>query len=379
MRLRQEDVRRLAEEAGFTLGGVAAVPAADSAQSAEERQRFEQWIAAGSAGEMEYLKRRNESGDLLRSSVRAVFPWAKSVIVCAANYNGAAVRSLDPTSSDRGWIARYAWSGQPGSEDGQLRPSDYHKVLLKRLNGMEARLREECGAEFESRAFVDTGPIVERVYARYAGLGWTGKNTCLISQGKGSWHFLCVLLTSLEVEEEQLAVMAPDRCGSCTRCIDACPTDALTPYRMDASRCIAYLTIEKRGVIEAGDGAVDLREGIGRNVFGCDICQEVCPWNRKALPADDTELTTRQELVNPALDWLAAMTEADFGAWFYGSPVKRAKYEGFRRNLAIAMGNSRRQEYAMILRVWAQEEDAGLRSAAEWALQKLQAEIHTAS
>ncbi|MFT4113000.1 tRNA epoxyqueuosine(34) reductase QueG [Silvibacterium sp.] len=383
MQLRREHIQRLAEECGFSLGGVAEVPPADSAQSAEERQRFEHWIASGAAGEMEYLKRRNEDGELLRSSIRAVFPWAKSVIVCAANYNGAPVRSIDPAPGGSAWIARYAWSGQKagqqgGEDDERLRPSDYHKVLLKRIKAIEDRLQQEHGP-FESRAFVDTGPIVERVYARYAGLGWTGKNTCMISQGKGSWMFLGVLMTSLEVAEDSVAVMAQDRCGSCTRCIDACPTDALTPYRMDASRCIAYLTIEKRGVIEGGEGEVDLRTGIGRNVFGCDICQEVCPWNRKAPLVNDAELIPRQELMNPALDWLGAMSEADFGRWFFGSPVKRAKYDGFLRNVAIAMGNSGREEYLPQLRAWLGTEDEGLRNAAAWALEQLGEKTQTAS
>ena len=389
--LTQSHIRELAQQSGFTLGGVAFVPDASSEESAEEKARFAAWIEAGRAGEMDYLKRSNESGELLRSSVRTAFPWVKSVIVCVADYDSPHPRSIDPAPQDAAWIARYAWSGSPhpGSSDSILRPADYHKVLFKRLKSIEAQLHEQLG-DFESRSYVDTGPLVERVYARYAALGWTGKNTCLLNQELGSWLFLGVILTSLDVDEDSLPEYAADRCGSCTRCIDACPTQALTPYQMDASRCISYLTIEKRGVIPSGDSGNGLRDGIGRNVFGCDICQDVCPWNqrrrRRSTPATiDPELAPRSALVNPALDWLAAMSESDFAQWFFGSPVKRARYEGFRRNLAIAMGNSGLPRFSPILQEWSTAADAGLADAACWALDKLNAapaktaEIQTAS
>ncbi len=372
-------VDSLAKAAGFTLAGVASIPESGSAESREERDRFEQWIQSGCAGEMEYLKRRNEDGDLLRSSVRTAFPWAKSVIVCVTNYDSQHPRSIDPAPQDSGWIARYAWSGSRASPesdaDKTIRPSDYHKVLLKRLETLDSGLKQALGS-FESRCYVDTGPLVERVYARYAGLGWTGKNTCILNQQLGSWLFLGVILTSLELSGGQQALPAADRCGSCTRCIDACPTQALTPYRMDASRCISYLTIEKRGGIPE-----EFREGIGRQIFGCDICQDVCPWNarsrnsksqnRVASFASDPELSPREELVNPALDWLAAMDAAEFGRWFFGSPVKRAKFEGFRRNLAIAMGNSGLASFRDTLETWSRSEDTVLAEAASWALAEL--------
>jgi epoxyqueuosine reductase len=391
--LSQSQIRDLALQAGFTLGGIAAVPEAASSESSIERERFAQWVEAGRAGEMDYLKRTNDSGEFLRSSARTAFPWARSVIVCLADYSSPHPRSIDPAPKDSAWIARYAWSGNPSVDGQPQRPSDYHKVLLKRLQGIDAALREQH-PDIESRCYVDTGPLVERVYARYAGLGWTGKNTCLLNQQLGSWLFLGVILTSLEIPPEDLAIPTADRCGSCTRCIDACPTQALTPYRMDASRCIAYLTIEKRGSIPAGDHGTDLREGIGRNIFGCDICQDVCPWNQKsavrkvkkreaeAKPEDspegglnrssDSDLVPREALVNPALDWLAGLTEQDFGAWFFGSPVKRARYPGFRRNLAIAMGNSGLISFLPRLREWSCDPDEGLSEAAKWALHKLE-------
>jgi epoxyqueuosine reductase len=353
----------LARQAGFAAAGMARVPAPGSAEDEEERSRFADWVEAGRAGEMEYLKRRDNDGQLLRSSVRVVFPWARSVIVCAANYNAAQPRSTDPAPDGRGWIARYAWTGK-----GE-RPSDYHKVLKRRLERLRELLAAEAGA-FESRCFVDTGPVVERVYARYAGVGWVGKNTCLLNEQLGSWLFLGVIVTSLEVEDRQRATLAEDRCGSCTRCIDACPTQALTaPRQMDASRCISYLTIEKRGEI-----AEDLRSAVGRQVFGCDICQDVCPWNRRAPIAADPELTPREELVNPALEWLAGMDEETFERWFNGSPVRRTKFQGFRRNLAVAMGNSGQERFAATLRQWSEDPDPVLQETARWAMRNLQQE-----
>jgi epoxyqueuosine reductase len=358
-------VDSLARQAGFSAAGIAAVPAPGSPEDEAERSRFTKWVHAGRAGEMEYLKRRDEAGELLRSSVRIALPWARSVIVCAANYNSAQPRSIDPAPEGAGWIARYAWTSK-----GE-RPSDYHKVLLRRLESLRERLAQEIGP-FESRCFVDTGPVVERVYARYAGVGWVGKNTCILNERLGSWLFLGVMVTSLELPAENALTLAEDRCGSCTRCIDACPTQALTaPRQMDAGRCIAYLTIEKRGEIPE-----PLRQGVGRQVFGCDICQDVCPWNGRAPIAADPELAPRAELVNPALDWLAAMDEPEFGRRFNGSPVRRAKFAGFRRNLAIAMGNSGLSRFLPVLRQWATEPDPVLAETARWAIRRLEPDEH---
>ncbi len=359
----QARIWALAGEEGFSGAGMAAVPVAGSEEDRQERARFETWVKAGRAAGMEYLKRRNEAGKLVRSSVREAVPWARSVIVCLANYNSEAPYSTDPAPDGSAWIARYAWTGAGG------RPSDYHKVLLRRLKGLRERLAGEFG-EFEARCYVDTGPLVERVYAQYAGLGWIGKNTCLLHQELGSWLFLGVILTSLEVPKGEAALPAADRCGSCTRCIDACPTGALVaPRQMDASRCISYLTIEHRGEIPE-----QLREGIGRQVFGCDICQDVCPWNgrRRAPVGRDPELETRGELVNPALGWLAEMDESTFGQWFFGSPVKRAKFHGFRRNLAIAMGNSGDRKYVTRLRAWEETGDDEVAAASRWALAQME-------
>jgi epoxyqueuosine reductase len=313
---------------------------------------------------MSYLERTGDDGRLLRA--RIPFPWARSAVVCLANYNSSQPRSTEPAAEGAGWIARYAWSSKVEADDSR-RPTDYHKVLLKRMRTLELRLHERLG-EFGARSFVDTGPVVERALATAAGLGWTGKNTCLIHPKLGSFGFLAVLLTSLEIGEEKThTVLVPDRCGSCRRCLEACPTSALTaPYQMDAAKCISYLTIEHRGAI-----APELMEGMGRQIFGCDICQEVCPWNRKALISADPELEPRPELVNPALEWLAAMDEAEFERQFNGSPVRRAGFLGLRRNVAIAMGNSGMGRFMPLLKTWAEAADEGVRAAARWALDKL--------
>jgi epoxyqueuosine reductase len=362
--LTADRARTFALEAGFSEAGLVALPYADEARNAT---RFAEWIEAGRAGSMSYLTRKDDAGrHFVRAKVGTPFPWARSAIVCVANYNSAAPRSTAPADPQAGWIARYAWSSRVGA-DGVRRASDYHKVLKKRLLALEARLHQHFG-EFEGRAYVDTGPVVERPLAAAAGIGWTGKNTCLIHPNLGSFGFLAVLLTSMPVQkvEAPTAPELPDRCGSCTRCIEACPTDALVvPYQMDATKCIAYLTIEHKGPI-----ATELMEGMGRQVFGCDICQDVCPWNRKAPISVDTELEPRAELVNPALEALAAMDEPEFERVFNGSPVRRAGFAGLRRNIAIAMGNSGVRESAPRLREWAGAADEGLRAAAQWALKK---------
>ncbi|MGC1461175.1 MAG: tRNA epoxyqueuosine(34) reductase QueG [Terracidiphilus sp.] len=361
------EVRGWALEAGFTEAGLVALPYGEAARDAE---RFEAWVDGGNAGTMRYLERRNEDGNLLRARVAIPFPWARSAIVCFVSYHSDQPLSTVPAGVELGWIARYAWSGQKDAE-GRRRPSDYHKVLKKRLVVLEERIRVAYRVahrgEFEARGYVDTGPLVERSLATAAGLGWTGKNTCLIHPKLGSFGFLAVLLTSLPVANEPEAALAPDRCGTCRRCIDACPTNALIePYRMDATRCISYLTIEHKGQIDEA-----LMEGVGRQVFGCDICQDVCPWNRKAPIAADSELEPRAELVNPALEWLASLDEQAFEEQFNGSPVRRAGLDGLRRNIAIAMGNSGQSRFAAVLEKWSGAADEGLRTAARWALEKL--------
>ena len=341
---------------GFELAGIA--PAGDFS----EHRNFEEWIDAGRAAEMHYMDARDDSGGLKRSSLRRVAPWARSVVVCAANYNTAQPYSTEKSDRSRGWIARYAWSRE-----------DYHDAVLRKLRQVETALRGayeseatngSSASELTTRCYVDTGPVAERIYAKYAGIGWSGKNTCLINQKMGSWLFLGVILTSLDLPPD---TPAPDRCGSCTRCIDACPTQAIVaPHELDANLCISYLTIEKRGPIP-----VLLREGLGRHVFGCDICQDVCPWNRRAPVTSAAEFQPREGLVNPALEWLAEMDDGGFREVFRGSPVRRAKRQGVRRNAALAMGNSGEARFLPVLRKMEGEEDPVVAEAAKWATAKI--------
>jgi epoxyqueuosine reductase len=342
-------VKQAARDAGFELAGVA--PVAEF----PELGHFPEWIAAGHAGEMQYLEKRDEAGNLKRASLRSAVPWARSVIVCALNYNTAHPYSTETQDPDRGWISRYAWSKE-----------DYHDAVLRRLRVVEERLRRIIDETPAVRAlcYVDTGPVVERVYAKYAGVGWIGKNTCILNQQMGSWLFLGVIVTSLELTPD---FPAPDRCGTCTRCIDACPTDALiAPYQLDSNRCISYLTIEKRGEIPE-----EIREGMGRHVFGCDICQDVCPWNRKAPATDAEEFQPRAGLVNPALEWLAEMTAEEFRDTFRGSPIRRTKRAGLRRNAIVAMGNSGNRRFVPTLEKLAADEDPVVADHAKWAARKL--------
>ena len=343
-------VKRSASQAGFDLAGIA--PATDS----RELQSFPDWIAAGHAGEMKYMESRDEQGSLKRASLSRVAPWARSVVVCAINYNTGHPYSTQFNDPSHGWISRYAWSQE-----------DYHEAVLRRLKQVEAALHQainDSHPQLMTRSYVDTGPIVERVFAKYAGVGWIGKNTCIINQKLGSWLFLGVILTSLELAPD---VPAPDRCGTCTRCIEACPTDAiLEPYKLDANRCISYLTIEKRGSIPE-----DLRAGMGRHVFGCDICQDVCPWNRKAPATTAAEFSPRPGLVNPALDWLTELSPDEFRNTFRGSPIRRAKPAGLRRNALLAIGNSGNRHFLPLAERLTRDEDDSVAEAARWASTRL--------
>jgi epoxyqueuosine reductase len=346
-------IKRAASDAGFELSGIAPV------RDFPELDRFPEWIEAGHAGEMKYLEARDQSGNLKRASLKTAVPWARSVIVCAINYNTAKPYSTEIDDSDRGWISRYAWAQE-----------DYHESVLRRLRAVENRLKQAAG-EVRTWCYVDTGPLVERVYARYAGVGWVGKNTCIINQRMGSWLFLGVILTSLDLTPD---LPAPDRCGTCTRCIDACPTDALiAPYLLDSNRCIAYLTIEKRGSIPE-----EMREGMGRHVYGCDICQDVCPWNRKAPATAASEFQPRKGLFNPALEWLAVMSPDEFRQVFRGSPVKRAKLGGLKRNALIAIGNSGDMRFVPMVESLSENEDPVVGETAQWALARLQNTDETA-
>ena len=315
-------IAETARSLGFDLCGVAA------AQDFPELKKLNDWLERGYAGEMKYLH------DPRRADLHSAMGGVKSAIVCAINYNSPEPYSTEVTNGKsgepRGWISRYAWG------------SDYHEVLWEKLNALVAEMRKRFLEPFEARASADTGPVQERVLAKYAGLGWIGKNTLLLNQKMGSWLFLGTILTDLElmptVPSEGL--LPPDLCGSCTRCIEACPTDALVnPYVMDARRCIAYLTIELRGPIPE-----EFREASGNHVFGCDICQDVCPWNRKSPRTQVEEFQPRcgagETVFNPRLEWLLNLTEEEYREALRGSAMKRAKWRGILRNACNAVGNA---------------------------------------
>ena len=376
----EQHLQQQARAAGFDLAGIASVESPPDTHPDPHPERFAHWITEGRAGEMDYLKRRDDSGTLLRSQVQTAVPWARSVVVCAFNYNADAPASLDPAPPGTGWIARYAWSGRPtGNPTGDatppeapdqptLAPSDYHDELLHRLRLVEAALLE-C-IPCETRCYVDTGPIVERDLAAKAGIGWIGKNTCVLNQQQGSWLLLGVILTSLPIAN--LQIPAADRCGSCTRCLDACPTSALVaPRQMDASLCISYLTIEKKREIPE-----PLRALMGRQVFGCDICQDVCPWNRRAPIAHTASMSPRPELINPALEWLASLDNPTFKRHFRGSPLERTGRKRLQRNVAIAMGNSADPKFLPRLQTWSASDDPVLAEAAAWAILQISRPIN---
>jgi epoxyqueuosine reductase len=369
-------LQQRARALGFSLCGVV------RAESFPELEQMREWLERGYAGEMGYLS------DPRRNDPRSAMDGIRSVIVCGLNYNTDRPRSTDTAAKPhgaepRGWISRYAWG------------RDYHEVVREKLEALRGSLHQEISEPFESRVYVDTGPLSERVLAKHAGLGWIGKNTLLLNQQLGSFFFLGVILTTFDFEPSlgTRDLPAPDMCGSCRRCIDACPTQALVePYVMDARRCISYLTIELRGTVPE-----DLREGMGAHVFGCDICQDVCPWNRRApytnvadflprrlsasAPQDPADMDTAGDsLLLPRLTRLAAMTEAEFREAFRGSPVKRAKWRGLVRNACIALGNacsSLRQETRgkslHLLEQLSTSPEAVIAESARWALSRIQA------
>jgi len=300
-----DTVKRIARECGFELAGIA--PAAP----AEDFSRFERWVTRGMAGEMRYLTDRRAE---LRRDPRHLLPTARSVICVGKLYN-TSPEIKDPP------VSRYAWGSR-----------DYHHVLRDGLELLAARLHEI--EPFESKMCVDTAPLLERSYARLAGLGWIGKNTCLIHEPLGSWFLLGELLTSLEIEPD---APPPDRCGTCTRCIDACPTQALVPdgegWTLDSRRCISYLTIELRTPIPE-----EMRPGVGKHVFGCDICQEACPWNSRAPVSSEPAFALRQM---PSMEAMAEMTADQFREFTRGTPLARPKHAAFTRNARLATDEQR--------------------------------------
>jgi epoxyqueuosine reductase len=305
-----ELVKAHAASVGFDACGIAP-PAAFP-----ELDFLKEWIARGYHGEMQYLARNAER----RADVRAIMPSATAIVMLGTVYNTDRPYSTDTCDPAVAAVARYAWG------------DDYHVVIEERMRRLVDVLRETAGP-FEYRAYVDTGPVQERVYAKYAGLGWIGKNTCLINRDLGSWLFLSAIICDLPLAPD---VPALDHCGRCTLCIDACPTGAITaPYQLDARRCLSYLTIENKHDIPD-----EYREAVAAHVYGCDICQDVCPWNRKAAVTGDAPWQPRPGLDAPRVLDLWNRTDNELRTLLKGSSMKRAGVRRLRRNLAVSIGNT---------------------------------------
>ena len=325
---------------GFDLVGICTLGPAETADA------FEDWLAHGYGGEMEYLPRNRDK----RRDSRLAVPGTVSAIVVAMNYGGR-----EPS----GPVARYA------------RGDDYHDVMLDRLQWLQRWLSDETGRSVNGKAYVDTGPLLERDLARRAGLGWFGKNSNLINPSLGSFFFLGALLVDLDLAPD--APFEADRCGTCTRCLDSCPTNAfVAPRVLDATKCISYLTIELKDAIP-----VELREPIGELIYGCDICQEVCPWNLRFAPAlpDESVYAPHPVVADADARQLArvllGMTREEFATWFKHSPMKRAKLRGLKRNAAVVLGNVGTEEDSDVLQRALHDPEPLVREHAAWALERV--------
>lgn len=336
-----QQIQRRAHELGFALVGIT------PAERSQTLQRYRAWLENGYAGEMDYLERHLP----LKEDPRRLLAEAKSVISLAMNYY-----TLDPpeflaADPGRGQISRYAWG------------DDYHEVIRERLRQLVEFIRQRFAeTKPNCRICVDTAPILEREYAQKARLGWIGKNTNLINWRSGSWYFLAEVLVNVQLTPTTEPLRGT--CGTCTRCIEACPTDAIVaPNVLDSRLCISYLTIELKESIPA-----ELRPKMGNLIFGCDICQEVCPWNSKATPTTESAFYPRAGNLAPALLSLVNMTQAEFSSRFKGSPIKRAKRRGFLRNVLVAIGNWGARKALPALEIALSDGEPLVRSHAAWAV-----------
>jgi epoxyqueuosine reductase len=321
-------IKRHAHSLGFQLVGIT------TPDPPPHFAVYESWLEAGHHGEMAYLA--SERARQRRADPRSILPECRSILVLGIRYSAPTLegdltsplaergKGGDVGERDFGRVASYAWG------------DDYHDILAERLRQLVAFIESQVGNPVPNRWYTDTGPVLERDLAQRAGLGWIGKNTCLIAPQLGSYFFLAEVLLGIDLEPDP--PFLPDYCGSCTRCLEACPTACILPNRtLDASRCISYLTIELKGAIPP-----DLRQPVGDWVFGCDVCQQVCPWNRRfAAPEGDTAFAPRLDVPAPDLAGELALTPKDFNHKFKGSPVQRARRRGYLRNVAVALGNQR--------------------------------------
>jgi len=334
-----------ARELGFDSCRVAAC------SSPPHVEEFSNWLREGGHGEMEYMARGEEK----RRDLQKILPGAKSIIVLALNYFQGVTAGVSPANggtagtTSKGRIARYAWG------------DDYHDVIAAKLDKIDIFLREFGG---EQKCYVDTGPILERDYAALAGTGWHGKSTMLIDEKLGAWFFLSEILTTLALPPDE---RARDRCGTCQRCITACPTGAITaPYKLDARRCISYLTIELKTSIP-----LELRPLISDRIFGCDDCLDACPWNRFAKVSRETAFAARGSTTAVALRNYLTLSETDFRILFRNSPIRRIKRRGFLRNVCVALGNVGGEEDMSALELAAADDEALIAEHATWAIGRI--------
>jgi epoxyqueuosine reductase len=339
----EERLKQQAHTLGFELVGIAPATEADGFD------RLRHWLQSGFAGTMTYMQRH----DSARRHPASILPEVRSVIVVAMNYCPAKEREPSHQQRNHGRISRYA------------RGRDYHDVLRERLNHLLDWLRQEC-PDCLGRGVVDTAPLLERDFARRAGLGWFGKNTMLLNKRLGSYFFIGALLTNLELTPD--APHTSNHCGTCTACLDACPTQAfVAPGMLDARRCISYLTIEHRGEVP-----VELRAGLGDWLFGCDVCQEVCPWNRKAPPGQEPQLQGSAQMERIDLIDVLGLSDEEFRRRFRGTALLRTERRGLLRNAALVLGNTGDSEALPALRRALEDHEELVREAARWAVHQIE-------
>ena len=327
-----------AHELGFAECRIAA------AQPAAHREVYEQWIAEGKYGDMAWMARNLDR----RTDPRIVVPGAQSIIVLALNY----FQGAHPLPRSYR-IARYAWN------------DDYHDLIEKRLDDLSAFLSAHGGTQ---RRYVDTGPVLERDFATESGLGWNGKSTMQLSRQLGTWFFICEIITTLELP---IDTPVRDMCGKCTRCIDACPTGAITaPHRLDARKCISYLTIEHKGSIP-----IEYRGAIGDHIYGCDDCLDACPWNRFARASNEAAFQARESVFSKKLTEFLALTDEEFRALFARSPIKRIKRPAFLRNVCVVLGNVGTADDVPALEHAAADPHPLIAEHARWALDEIRRRI----
>ena len=338
----KEKIKAKSRQMGFVLTGVT------TPEPPPHYSTFEQWLAHGRHGTMGYLA--TERSRIRRADPREILPECKSILVLATPYGPS--ESREEGIRERGEVAAYA------------RGDDYHDVLPARMKQLVQFIEEQVGQPVKNRWYTDTGPILERDLAQRAGIGWIGKNTCLIHPDHGSYFLLSEIFLDLNLEPDPPFVT--DHCGTCTRCIEACPTDCILDDRtLDATRCISYLTIELKG-----DIPVELRDKIGNWAFGCDICQRVCPWNRFAGEGDPAFEHKRSDA---SLSEALTLSPQAFNQRFKNSPVQRAKRRGYLRNVAVALGNTGDMHVLPVLQNALNDEDGLVREHAKWAIEKITA------